>query len=176
MANGRFVVQHLEPGNDSAKPRILRLQIYDAKALKPLADAEAVARSMKDNGITVAAAHPPLLTFDVPLNLPAGKNRLDFPPSLHEFDELLLLAQSNRSPQGATLGKPTVAVFACAPKAGEVDVIPQDWYNLSDRDFGYEWIQAVVRDPTSKRILCACMRMPHCLLDETGRQIEHELT
>ena len=58
------------------------------------------------------------------------------------------------------------------PRANEYDVIPQDWWNESDADFGYQWITRVGRDPKSGRLVGDGIRIEPFKLDASGRRRE----
>ena len=64
------------------------------------------------------------------------------------------------------------AIFAFNFKTATVEVIPQDWFNNGQYDFGYQWITRVGRDSKTKRIFGEGIRLGFFRLDETGRNIE----
>lgn len=54
-------------------------------------------------------------------------------------------------------------------------MIPQDWFNHGDYDFGYQWVTLVAREP-GDRIVGEEIRIGAFVLDETGRRVSEWLS
>ena len=106
----------------------------------------------------------------VPAAVKAGLNRFVFPPPLKTLPEVLMLGD-NASIAGTGMKR---SIYCMRPNDGNIEVLPQDWFNLGNFDFGYQWITKVVRDPDSGRICGTGIRLKSFILDENGRQVEQE--
>lgn len=93
-----------------------------------------------------------------------GEYEHDFPPALRHVREILVLAPS-----------PELRLLVLRPHVNRVEVIPQDWFNQGDFDFGYQWVTRVVREPKTGSIVGEGMRMGVFQLDESGRQVSRWL-
>jgi hypothetical protein len=120
----------------------------------------------------------PKLTFNgglaasvtIPASLKTGLNRFVFPAPFKTLPEIMVLG-SNSSIPGTTMKR---TIYCLRPNEGDIEVLPQDWFNLGDFDFGYQWITKVVRDPQSGRIVGTGIRLKSFILDESGRRVEQE--
>jgi hypothetical protein len=66
------------------------------------------------------------------------------------------------------------SIYCLRPDKNEVEVLPQDWFNHGEYDFGYQWITKVARDSHSGRIAGTGIRLRSFLLDDSGRRIAAE--
>jgi hypothetical protein len=98
-----------------------------------------------------------------------GDHNTSFPDAFKEVDELLVLAQSAAA---GPKGRSSLCLFVTHPAAGTVEVIPQDWFNEGDFDFGYQWPTRVLRDPTTRKIVGDGIRLGVFVLDSTHRNVE----
>jgi hypothetical protein len=60
-------------------------------------------------------------------------------------------------------------LYILKPRSGKVEVWPLDWWNNGDFDFGYEWITHVARDPATKNIVGAGVRIYPFMMDPRGQ-------
>jgi hypothetical protein len=146
---------------------IFLLEIAD---LTPLEKTNAEARMPKAQGPKVIFNSGPVASVMVPASLKTGLNRFDFPMPFQTLAEILVLG-NNASIPGTSIKR---SIYCLRPNDGDVEVLPQDWFNLGDFDFGYQWITKVVRDPYSGRICGNGIRLKSFILDESGRQVEQE--
>ena len=72
-------------------------------------------------------------------------------------------------PSGAD--KMARAIFAFDWLKSQVEVIPQDWFNTGNYDFGYQWISRVARCSDGS-IVGDGIRLGRFELDETNRRIK----
>jgi hypothetical protein len=146
---------------------ILLLEIAD---LTPLEKTIAEARMPREQGPKVIFNGRPVASVMVPASLKAGLNRFFFPAPFKTLPEILMLADSASVP-GTSMKR---SIYCMRPNDGDIEVLPQDWFNQGDFDFGYQWITKVVRDPHSGRICGTGIRLKSFILDESGRQVEQE--
>lgn len=156
-----------EPPHPLAGIEILLLEISD---LTPLEKTTAEARMPRAQGPKIIFNGRPVASVMVPAAVKAGLNRFVFPPPLKTLPEVLMLGD-NASIAGTGMKR---SIYCMRPNDGNIEVLPQDWFNLGNFDFGYQWITKVVRDPDSGRICGTGIRLKSFILDENGRQVEQE--
>jgi len=131
-----------------AKRDTVRLILLNTTELGPLPDIPSL-----DSG-EVRIAGGVTATADMPVTWDRGRYHFEFPRAMHDIPPFLMLV-STRPPDKA-LPVDTghlEAIYSVSPRTNEVGVIPLDWWNQGDFDFGYEWISQVVRDPQTGNIL-----------------------
>jgi hypothetical protein len=146
---------------------IFLLEIAD---LTPLEKTIAEARMPRAQGPKIIFNGGPVASVMVPASLKAGLNRFLFPAPFKTLPEILMLGD-NASVPGTSMKR---SIYCMRPNDGDIEVLPQDWFNLGDFDFGYQWITKVVRDPNSGRICGTGIRLKSFILDESGRQVAEE--
>ncbi len=144
-----------QPGNWSA----LRISAFDTLALEPF---QRLHHANPDDPVRYGGRS--LCEIDLPTNWTRGRQPFDSPVCLQDIPELLLLV-STRLPDSR---EDVEALYVVRPKDGFVDVLPLDWWNAGDFDFGYEWITHVVRDPPTDRIAGAGIRIYPFVMDSLG--------
>lgn len=106
--------------------------------------------------------------------LEEGTHLLD--PRLEQLpcDELLILGGTPHTKDMAIRAdQDGVAIFVLKPRLGQVEVIPQEWFNNDEHmDFDYQWITRVARDHESGRLVVDGIRLGAYVLAESGRRIE----
>jgi hypothetical protein len=146
---------------------IFLLEISD---LTPFEKKIAGARMPRTQGPKAIFSGQPVASVMVPASLKVGLNRFVFPAPFKTLPEILVLG-SNASITGTGMKQ---SIYCLRPNDGDVEVLPQDWFNLGNFDFGYQWITKVARDPHSGRICGTGIRLKSFILDESGRQVEQE--
>lgn len=61
-----------------------------------------------------------------------------------------------------------ICIWSIDTKSQTVFVMPQQWWNKSDADFGYQWISRVARDALSGLIVGDGVRIDPFVLDASG--------
>ena len=61
-------------------------------------------------------------------------------------------------------------MLSITPVTGEILNYPQDWFNKSGCDFGYQWITRAIKNPKTGLIHGEGIRLPDFVLDDTNRQ------
>jgi hypothetical protein len=93
-----------------------------------------------------------------------------FPSQLHQMDEILILCSS--SAIGTEPGwAGDLALMIAQPKNSTYRLYPQDWFNQSKTDFGYQWVTRVARDPQTGRIHGDGIRIGAFMLDDSLRRV-----
>jgi hypothetical protein len=143
-------------------------RIIDVDDLDPITDPRQTSALMKQHGL-------PLVMFprsgedrEPALSLPAqiqdGLTAVGLPEDMNGLDELLFFVH-----------RPKVRLWALCPATGTLDVMPQDWFNDGDYDFGYQWPTRAARDPETKKIVGDGIRIGVFVLDKPGRNVERWL-
>jgi len=104
--------------------------------------------------------------MSVSAELAEGVHQVEFPESFREFEELLVLASATPA-AGASLA---LHLWIVRPKDAVIQVVAQDWFNESERDFGYEWVARVARDPCTQRIVGDGIRIGPFELDASMKR------
>ena len=91
--------------------------------------------------------------------------RVQFPGELEPIQELLILCRSSG------IASPNLALLVAQPNEGKYRLYPQDWFNLSDADFGYQWVTRVTRNRLTGHIHGEGFRINPFILDDTLRSL-----
>ena len=160
----RFLIWHPEGGGGGAENTAstsVRFRVFDADELTPITDIDAAVAAMRPTGQIVAHRGREIASAVVPTSIPDGRNHVAFPDALHELNELLVLAHSTSGAvQSNYHDQMHLRLWVIRPREGIVDVIPQDWFNNGNFDFGYQWVTRVARDPKTGRIVGEGVRLP----------------
>jgi len=179
LAPPRFLVWHPEgegPAEQRSTVTAVRFRVLDADALAPIPDLDLVIASMHVTGRRSELAGGELASVGVPTSLPDGSIRCAFPDAMHELDELLVLTHSTAEGEESNYHDAmSLRLWVIRPREGTVDVIPRDWFNRGDYDFGYQWVTRVAREPGG-RIVGEGIRIDAFVLDETGRRVSEWLS
>lgn len=114
----------------------------------------------------------PLASRMIPISLKPGLNQFSFPIPFKTLPEMLVLADNSWILK--TDATTNQSIYCLRPDKDEVEVLPQDWFNNGEYDFGYQWITKVARDSHSGRIVGTGMRLRSFVLDGSGRRIDAE--
>jgi hypothetical protein len=157
--------------DDGLSP-VVQFDIIDLSRLKPIVNPPAEAERMRQAKQHYFVVGEPLAEFAFPTICQPGKVCLkDVPSAFKEIDETLVLASYSLDiPSRASL-----AIYIFDFRNEQVEIIPQDWFNNGDYDFGYQWVTRIARDPTTGRILGECIRLRPFQLAASGKEVEQWL-
>jgi len=162
--------------NPTANP-IVHFDIIDLCTLSPIAHPEMEAERMRKEKLHCVFQNIPHPEFTYFSTIPHGLHDLaNVPQAFTQIKETLVLA--DYCPEGKTsnnFDQMCRAIFVFDFVSARVNVLPQDWFNKGNYDFGYQWITRVTRDSKTGRILGEGIRLGFFRLDETGRTIEEWL-
>ena len=154
----------------NSKPKVMVFQLFDLAHLRQLSDVLAACTEIFESRATVVTTAPAIDQFGIPTTLAAGNHRTEFPEWMSEITELLVLVDG---PDGSW-DRGDRRVWSLCPRAGVLEVLPQDWFNNGGHDFGYEWITRVARDHDGS-IVGDGIRISPFRLDATGRGVAAQL-
>lgn len=141
---------------------------FSLLSLEPLANPIEITKVMREAKLN----YSPLSIsehWEISRHLSAEKQySLDCPYDWSNFGELLVLADLLNS---SGLDRMDQAILAFDWLNKKVEAFPQDWFNQSDYDFGYQWITRVARR-SDGLIIGDGIRLGIFELDETNRRIK----
>ncbi|MHC4212987.1 MAG: hypothetical protein ACYSWP_06375 [Planctomycetota bacterium] len=160
LPNYHFVVWY-------EKNNFVKFHIIDTAKLKPVNNISEQLRCMKDKQESFLASDGEIGSLNIPNHLSEGTHTVCFPGALETVKELLVLYHNNIYPE-----KTDLCLMIAKPKNGSVEIIPQDWFNKGEYDFGYQWPTRVARDQDTNKIYGEGVRLGRFVLDDSGRNIE----
>jgi hypothetical protein len=135
-------------------------------ALKPIRDTAKASEQTQLRAAGIYYESTPIDLWTCSAAFSAGENIVLSPPSFQRCGEVLVLADLGKAASASPIN---IAVLAFDFGKQRVTCLPQDWFNESDADFGYQWITRVWRDQKGR--LCRDgIRIDPFRLDGTGRQ------
>jgi hypothetical protein len=179
LGNDRLLLWYERARNNDnpiANP-IIHFDIVDLCNLVPITASETESERMrneKQHRFFLPIPHPEFTCFST---IAPGRHDLTgIPPAFAEIEETLVLADC--CPEGKPsnhFDQMSRAIFAFDFRSAQVDVLPQEWFNNGNYDFGYQWITRVSRDSNTGRIFGEGIRLGFFRLNETGRSVEEWL-
>jgi hypothetical protein len=116
-------------------------------------------------------SEPPDVSMYLKTDLTDEDISADFPKEIQMVDELLILCDSSAiAPREGGINA-NLALLVAKPRQSTYQLYPQDWFNSSDLDFGYQWITRVAREPQTGRVHGEGFRLKPFELDESLRQL-----
>ena len=137
-------------------------------ALKAIRDAAKAGKQTQFRGTGIYHESTPIDLWTCSAAFSAGENIVLSPPSFQRCREVLVLADLGKAASASPIN---IAVLAFDFAKQRVTCLPQDWFNESDVDFGYQWITRVWRDQKG-RLRGDGIRIDPFRLDGTGRHLD----
>lgn len=126
---------------------------------------EEIAGWFAASGERIYSRAAPRAEFEVSTELEAGIYAIEVPECFRAVDELLAPAAYHASGKN----DPANAIFVLYPRAGLVEVLPQNWITQVNYDLANHWITRAARDPESYRIVGELSRAGVFELADNGR-------
>ena len=153
--------RHVFRGRRHLKFHGLRLILIGTSLLKPLTTIPDLEGRRKTGNPPVEFVSGLVAETEFPIPGRIGKFAHQFPDAMHSIRELLVL--------GSVLDRPrSQGIYVMKPREGTIEVLPMDWWNNGDYDFGYEWVTKIARDPNTRNIVGEGVRILPFLLDQSG--------
>ncbi len=137
-------------------------------ALKAIRDAAKAGKQTQFRATGIYYESTPIDLWTCSAAFSAGENIVLSPPSFQRCREVLVLADLGKAASASPIN---IAVLAFDFAKQRVTCLPQDWFNESDVDFGYQWITRVWRDQKG-RLRGDGIRIDPFRLDGTGRHLD----
>lgn len=159
--------------NDAAAGRPeIKLSLYATDMLLPIQNHEERILKLRDAKTEFFYFNPePQKTISIPLNADAEHSNHEFPAEFKPFPEFCAVTDIPGLYGDPNKRWDNSAIVLIKPQDNRIQVYPQDWFNKSDADFGYQWITMAVRNPATGLIHGQGIRIGDFILDETKRQI-----
>jgi len=156
----------------SKEARVIEFRIFAFPELNPINDPFSAAKEMRKKKDHTTFL-PSTSTLSIPAWLTEGIHVLETPDAFLQFEETLVLADHQPGADGWK--KACRAIFAFDWVGRKIQVIPQDWFNTGNYDFGYQWIARVART-TDGSIVGDGIRLGSFELDQSGKQVKRWLS
>jgi hypothetical protein len=144
---------------------------YEVDNLKAFDDTDKEILKMKERKQPFHFSIEPTAKVKFEFNPTEDAMKIDFPDEFKKFGEFIFITELQNlynNPDTGNYWHNTV--FLCIKSdTGWIFSYPQDWFNKSDCDFGYQWITRAVRNPITKAIHGQGIRLSDFILDETNR-------
>ena len=167
LGTSRLLIWYQEDdrlGNGLTGP--IRLFVIDPALLALLdADLGSLFETMNAEKANLTLGSGPIVEFSLETTDLDEELIVQFPDELEPIEELPILCRSSG------IASPDLALLVAKPNDGKYRLYPQDWFNLSDADFGYEWVTRVVRNPLTGHIHGEGFRINPFVLDDTLRSL-----
>jgi len=144
---------------------------FSISSLRSVSNPLATATELREKKLGIAPL-PTSQHWEFSSRVEPGVHQLSIPHDWSRFDETLVLADFAESNYFDMMAR---AIFAFDWRKRQVEIIPQDWFNNGNYDFGYQWIARVARR-TDGSIVGEGIRLGSFELDETHRQVKKWLT
>lgn len=144
---------------------------YDTDNLKPFADRDKAILHLKEQKQPFAFSINSTTKIQVDFDPTKEAMKFNFPDEFKKFGEFIFITEltnlyDNPNPENYWHNT-TMLDFKTAK--GWVFNYPQDWFNKSDCDFGYQWVTRAIRNPKTNLIHGQGIRLSDFVLDETNR-------
>lgn len=151
----------------------LNIFYYSTDDLQPFEDRDKAILMLKKNKQSFKLSVNPTSKIKVDFDPTKEAMKFDFPEDFKKFGEFIFiteLANLYINPNPDKYWHNTSMLDFKVDK-GWIFNYPQDWFNKSNSDFGYEWITRAIRNPETKLIQGQGIRISDFVLDETNRQL-----
>jgi hypothetical protein len=153
----------------STSPVTIRL--YDPNLFVPFDSLEEVCNSMKAEKRTVYQQGGEILSFEIPTIVTGEVRKHVFPEPISKIEELLIPCHSSGIVYDG-VGRQNCGLLVARPSQGNFEIVPQDWFNTANLDFGYQWVTQFARYPLTGKIIGGGIRLSYFVLSDDFRQVD----
>ena len=154
----------------TVKPDTVRMHLVESKNLSLIQRMPVYNRLMHDDASQISYEGA-RVTVDIPTGLSRGVHAsVHFPDAMKAIQEIIIIAHGTDKPKRHLIGTAYhgESVYIVKPVANQIDVLPLDWWNNGEHDFGYEWIKRIVRDHETGKMVGDGARISPFLLDSNS--------
>jgi hypothetical protein len=170
LTDASFVICYQRGDQQNPTPPV-HLAEFAVEQLVPFEVADALLERFRPKRVPYYVEGGRVFSIEVPTTSLATLH-LEFPEPLSRVDEILIIARSSAIVYEGHMGAHDSCLLIARPRSGTVDFYPQDWFNLGEFDYGYQWITRVARDSESGRVIGDGIRLAPFTLDESCRQLQ----
>ena len=150
--NRILIWHHLGP---AMSPTAIRVHLFKASSLKPVDRMPVYNNLVHDESNKIAHVEGGHLYVDIPTKKTRGIHSFTFPDEMKTISDTAILVsgtdRSIRDPFGS--GFPGQSVYILEFAADGIEAVPLDWWNDSEADFGYLWIQRIILDQHTRGLV-----------------------
>ena len=166
LKSNKLLIWYEQLAKTAFESGLVHFHVIELDKLEPIEDVTLACKSI--NRLYYKGGDAIIFKFK---SLNEGKHQIDLSASIKELDELLILAHT----KSGNIKQENLAIYRLLPNENLVEVLPQDWFNAGNFDYGYQWVTRVVRNDTTQKICGDGIRMGSFILDPTNRQVERWL-
>jgi hypothetical protein len=145
----------------------IRMFVFQPSKMKPFdTDLVEVEERMSNTGARLALSDEPEASIELTTTHLNEELEATFPEKIRQLDELLILCSSSAVHSRPDM-KVDLALLVAKPRLNTYRLYPQDWFNASDLDFGYQWVTRVVRNPSTGNVHGEGFRIAPFQLDDS---------
>ena len=154
----------------------IRIFYYELDKLQAIVGRDKAISQMEREKRKIHFAVEPIAKIEFVFSPREETMTVDFPEEFKKFREFIFLTEledlyDNPDPKNYWHNTTMLLINA---HSGAVFNYPQDWFNKSDCDFGYQWITRAIKNPGTKLIHGQGIRLSDFVLDKTCRQwVDH---
>jgi hypothetical protein len=150
----------------------IKIFYYELDKLQPIVGRDRVISQIENEKKEFYFSGDPTAKLEFAFNPREDAMKFDFPNEFKQFGEFIFLTELDNlydQPDNQTYWHNTTMLLIRAD-TGWVFNYPQDWFNKSNCDFGYQWITRAIRNPKTNFIHGQGIRLDDFVLDDTNRQ------
>lgn len=154
----------------------IKIFYYECDELQPVVERDKMISKMDREKSKIHVAVEPTAKVEFAFNPREEAMKFYFPDEFKKFEEFILLTELENlyhNPDPKSEWHNTTMLLV-KPESGWVFNYPQDWFNKSNFDFGYQWITRAIRDPKTNLIHGQGIRLSDFVLDKSNRQLLHK--
>jgi len=146
----------------------IRISYYETDKLQPITGKNKII-SRLDKVETLFAVEP-TAKFEFAFNPREEAMKFDFPEEFKKFGEFIFITELENLYDNPNPEWHNTTMLLINAENGLVLNYPQDWFNKSNCDFGYQWITRAFKDPSTKIIHGQGIRLDDFRLYGTYRE------
>jgi hypothetical protein len=169
--NDEFLAWSRTSSKPSGSPEI-KMSLYATDMLQPIENSEELVLKYKDSKVDFFYFNgEPKTTIPIALKPEVEYIHYEFPAEFKSFPDFCAVVDVPELYKDGNEKLNNTAILLLKPNEKKIYVYPQDWFNKSDADFGYQWITRAAINPSSGLLHGQGIRISDFILDKTGRQI-----
>ena len=168
IESGKVLVWNVEP--DALKVQTINFYMFDLSQMKHIPEGKEYSRNMRPDKKRIAFTNGLISECSFSTQFVDGNNDIHTPEEFRMVGEILVIANNIQE-----MGKPHSCIFAFYFRNSNVNVLPQDWFNNGNYDYGYQWICRVARIPKNQQIIGEGVRLGYFLLNDEANEISEWL-
>ncbi|MGH7993984.1 MAG: hypothetical protein ACREDQ_10745 [Limisphaerales bacterium] len=174
--DSKFILAWHQPyeADKSRQTYPLTIHLFDPNLFLSFESVEEICQLMKVEKRTVYHRGGEILSFKIPTVVAGELRTLTFPDPISKIEELLIPCHSSGVVYEGTRCQ-NFGLLIARPSRDDFEIIPQDWFNTGNLDFGYQWVTQFARLPLTGKIVGGGIRISCFVLSDDLRQIDRQI-